>query len=85
MNNKLLKKVSKKKFIISVEEHNFSGGIGSSIIENFNKLRIKKNIEIIAIKDHYSSIVGDQKFLRQKNQLDSKSIEKKILNFIKKK
>tara|TARA_B100000795_G_scaffold269985_1_gene261635 strand:- start:5246 stop:6160 length:915 start_codon:yes stop_codon:yes gene_type:complete len=85
MNNKLLKKVSKKKFIISVEEHNFSGGIGSSIIENFNKLRIKKNIEVIAIKDHYSSIVGDQKFLRQKNQLDAKSIEKKILNFIKKK
>ncbi len=85
LSNLLLKKISKKKYIITVEEHNFSGGIGSCILEKLNELQIKKNIKIISIKDRYSSVVGDQQFMRKKNGIDSKSIENKILNFIKNK
>ena len=81
----MLKKISKKKYIITVEEHNFSGGIGSCILEKLNELQIKKNIKIISIKDRYSSVVGDQQFMRKKNGIDSKSIENKILNFVKNK
>ena len=85
LSNLLLKKISKKKYIITVEEHNFSGGIGSCILEKLNELQIKKNIKIISIKDRYSSVVGDQQFMRKKNGIDSKSIENKILNFVKNK
>jgi transketolase len=85
LSNLLIKKISKKKYIITVEEHNFSGGIGSCILEKLNELKIKKNIKIISIKDRYSSIVGDQLFMRKKNGIDSKSIENKILNFVKNK
>lgn len=73
-----LKKISNKKFIVTVEEHNLSGGIGSTILENFNNLKIKKNIEIISIKDTYSSVVGDQDFMRKKNKLDYLSIKNRI-------
>jgi transketolase len=66
LSNLLIKKISKKKYIITVEEHNFSGGIGSCILEKINELKIKKNIKIISIKDRYSSIVGDQLFMRKK-------------------
>ncbi len=85
LSNLLLKKISKKKYIITVEEHNFSGGIGSCILEKLNELQIKKNIKIISIKDCYSSVVGDQQFMRKKNGIDSKSIENKIFNFVKNK
>ena len=85
LSNLLLKKISKKKYIITVEEHNFSGGIGSCILEKLNELQIKKNIKIISIKDCYSSVVGDQQFMRKKNGIDSKSIKNKIVNFIKNK
>lgn len=85
LSNLLLKKISKKKYIITVEEHNFSGGIGSCILEKLNELQIKKNIKIISIKDRYSSVVGDQQFMRKKNGIDSKSIKNKIVNFIKNK
>ncbi len=85
LSNLLIKKISKKKYIITVEEHNFSGGIGSCILEKINELKIKKNIKIISIKDRYSSIVGDQLFMRKKNGIDSKSIKNKILNFVKNK
>ncbi len=85
LSNLLLKKISKKKYIITVEEHNFSGGIGSCILEKLNELQIKKNIKIISIKDCYSSVVGDQQFMRKKNGIDSRSIENKILNFVKNK
>jgi len=85
LSNLLLKKISKKKYIITVEEHNFSGGIGSCILEKLNELQKKKNIKIISIKDRYSSVVGDQQFMRKKNGIDSKSIKNKIVNFIKNK
>lgn len=78
INKKFLKKISKKKLIFTVEEHNFSGGIGSAILENLNLLKINKNIEIMSIPDIYSSIVGDQNFMRKKNKLDYLAIKKRI-------
>ena len=80
-NKNFFKKLLKVKYIISVEEHNYSCGIGSSILENLNKLNIKKNIKIIAIKDRYSSMVGDQNYMRRRNNLNSKSIQNEILKF----
>lgn len=78
INKNFLKKIAKKNFLFTVEEHNFSGGIGSAILENLNLLKIKKNIEIMSIPDIFSSIVGDQIFMRKKNKLDYLSIKNRI-------
>jgi transketolase len=82
INLNFLKKISKKKYIISVEEHNFSGGIGSLVLEGFNQIKKSKLIKIISLKDVFSSIVGDQEYLKKINQIDTKSIVKKIRSFI---
>jgi len=63
----LLKKYKK---IITIEEHQASGGFGSVILEYINDLIESNDIEIgpivkrIAIKDKFYSISGSQQYLR---------------------
>jgi transketolase len=60
------------KKIIVIEEHQMSGGFGSTILENLNDLfeenKIDKNdipiIKRVAIKDEFYSIAGSQKYLK---------------------
>ena len=67
------------KKIITVEENNINGGLGSAVAEYL--LDEGFSLELfyrVAIDDVYSSIVGDQKYLRKKYSIDNKSIYKKI-------
>lgn len=67
--------------IITLEEHSIYGGLYSSIMEVLG-LDIKKynNLEIIpvAIKDKFTSIVGDQEYIRNYYGITVKEILKKI-------
>ena len=67
--------------IITVEEHNKSGGLGSAVSEvltdNFSSCKLLR----IALEDKYSSIVGSQDYLRSIYKLDAIEIEKNLLNF----
>jgi transketolase len=65
--------------IITIEENNLVGGMGSAIAEvvldnNFQPKVFKR----IGLKDEYSSIVGSQHYLRSLNKIDSVSITEKI-------
>lgn len=65
--------------IITIEENNLVGGMGSAIAEvvldnNFQPKVFKR----IGLKDEYSSIVGSQYYLRSLNKIDSVSIIEKI-------
>jgi len=65
--------------IITIEENNLSGGMGSAVYEvcadnNFRPRVFKR----IGLKDEYSSIVGSQTYLRSLYGIDSISIFKKI-------
>ncbi len=70
--------------IITVEENNIFGGLGSAIAEVLlDNMIIPKKFLRLAINDSYTSIVGDQQFLRNYYKLDANSIYKNAINLIK--
>ena len=75
-----LKEISKEhKYIISVEEHNIIGGLGSTIANAIVDLNLKVKLKI-AIMDQFSSKVGEQSYLRSIYKIDAERIVKECLN-----
>ncbi len=72
---KILNKYSK---IITVEEHNIIGGLNSIVSQIVTKYGLDKKIIAVGLNDTYSSIVGDQKYLRKVYNMDSSYILSKI-------
>ena len=70
--------------IVTIEEHNKDGGLGSAISEICmdNAVMPKKFLRI-GLDNMYSSIVGSQQYLRSRYEMDSKAIIKKVLNLLK--
>lgn len=67
------------KTIITVEEHNLSGGFGSAVAEVLAEIEgSRAKLVRIALDDRYSCIVGSQKYLRKQYLIDAKTIEQKI-------
>lgn len=65
--------------IITVEEHNLSGGFGSAVAEVLaEQSDAQAKLVRIALDDRYSCIVGSQKYLRQQYSIDSKAIIHKV-------
>ena len=77
----LIPLLKKYKNIITIEEHNLLNGLSSIIKEACFDYKVElDNMFNLGIKDSFSSIVGDQKFLRKENNIDAKSIIKCIEN-----
>lgn len=75
----ILNCASKYNTIITVEEHNLSGGFGSAVAEVLAEdSDVKAKLVRIALDDRYSCIVGSQKYLRQQYSIDSKAIIHKV-------
>ena len=67
------------KTIITVEEHNLSGGFGSAVAEVLAEMDGEKaKLVRIGLHDCYSCIVGSQKYLRKQYSIDAETIAKKI-------
>ena len=66
------------KLIISVEEHNIVGGLGSAIAEHKAKLSKTPKQLFLGVKDIYSK-GGSYKFLREKHRLTSEKIVEDIV------
>ena len=65
--------------IVTCEEHNIVGGFGSAVAEVMAEMRHKKAYLLrVGLNDTYSSVVGDQKYLRKIYGMDSESIVRKI-------
>ena len=81
----ILESASKYDTIITVEEHNLSGGFGSAVAEVLSEeCNLKAKLVRVALDDRYSCIVGSQKYLRQQYSIDSKAIIDKVKeNYIK--
>ena len=83
INEDFIKSIAKKhKKLITVEEHNKSCGLGSSVAEILIDHKQKSDLLRISIEDSFSSIVGDQVYLRKAYQVDSKSIIKRLKQFL---
>jgi transketolase len=70
------------KLIVSVEEHNIIGGLGSAIAEYKSSFKVSPKQLFLGIKDTYSK-GGDYKFLQNKHGLTAKKIAEDILLGIK--
>jgi len=68
--------------ILTVEEHNEIGGLGSAVSEVLMKYNLYAICGLISIKDTYSSIVGDQDYLRSHYGLDSNAIIAKAISLV---
>jgi transketolase len=69
--------------IVSIEEHNKDGGLGSAISEVCMDLgMIPDKFLRIGLDNKYSSIVGSQQYLRHRYEIDSKAIIKKVLKLL---
>ena len=67
------------KAIITVEEHNLSGGFGSAVAEVLAEAdKVKAKLVRIGLSDRYSSIVGSQKYLRKQYSIDANTIANKV-------
>ena len=71
----IIEAVKKTKGIITIEENNILGGLGGAVSEvcmerNLRPLFFKR----LGMRDEYSSVVGDQDFLRNHYGLDHVSI-----------
>ncbi len=64
--------------IITVEEHNLSGGFGSAVAEVLAEENVNAKLVRVALDDRYSCIVGTQKYLRQQYSIDAQAIIKKV-------
>ena len=70
--------------IVTIEEHNKDGGLGSAVSEVCMDLNIMPNKFLrIGLENKFSSIVGSQQYLRKIYEIDSKTIVKKVLDLIK--
>lgn len=69
--------------VVTCEEHNIIGGIGSAVAEIMAEMK-EKNARLlrIGLNDKYSIRVGNQKYLRQQYGMDSNSIVEKILEIL---
>ncbi len=74
----ILKCASEHGTIITVEEHNLSGGFGSAVAEVLAEADAKAKLVRIALDDKYSCIVGSQKYLRHQYSIDAEAIIEKV-------
>lgn len=75
----ILECASKYNTIITVEEHNLSGGFGSAVAEVLaEESGVKAKLVRVALDDRYSCIVGSQKYLRKQYSIDASAIIEKV-------
>ncbi|RPF75034.1 MAG: transketolase [Rickettsiales bacterium TMED289] len=73
----------KTKRIITVEEHNKIGGLGSAVSEVLSQNNLDCHLKVIALDDVFSSVVGSQDYLRSLYKLDHKEIIKSAKKMLK--
>jgi transketolase len=68
--------------LVTVEEHSIVGGLGSAVAEVLAELRGAPPLLRIALPPHYSSVVGDQQYLRRVYGLDAEAIARRVHTYL---
>jgi transketolase len=77
--DKQWKIIHEKKLIVTVEEHNIIGGLGSAVSEVISKFKNSPPLLILGIEDSYSKS-GSYKYLKEINGLVPEKIIGSIIN-----
>lgn len=83
--NLLVKHIKKSKKVVSLEEHLLDGGLGSIVAEIIADDNINIPLKRLAIPDKYCYTYGGREAIRKTIGLDTKSVEKSIIEFCGKK
>ena len=78
----ILKKVEGAKMVITVEEHNVYGGLGSMVAEAAAKNGLGVKVKSIGLEDVFASGYGTHKEVRKANGLDAGSIYQRIKGYL---
>jgi transketolase len=68
--------------VCTVEENTIVGGLGSAVAEVCLEAGVRARLLRLGIRDTYTSIVGDQAYLRAATGIDRDTIVKKVLGFV---
>ena len=80
----IIKCANKSELIVTMEEHNVIGGLGSAVAEVMTETENNCMLLRIGLNDIYSDVVGNQKYLRKVYGIDSDSAKDKVIKIIKK-
>ena len=70
--------------IITVEENNIIGGLGGAISEHcLSSGNLPRFFSRVGLNDEYSSVVGDQSFLRDYYAMNAKHIVDRVKKYVK--
>lgn len=69
--------------IVTCEEHNIVGGFGSAVAEVLSEMNTHAPLLKIGLNDTYSTLVGNQNYLRGQFGIDAAGIVRQILGKIK--
>lgn len=81
----LLKELEGQKLVITLEEHNILGGLGSAIAEILIESDCRGRFKTFGIPDEYSREVGNAEYLRKNCGLSVEEINGQILRLLEKK
>lgn len=79
----ILAAAKKYKYIATIEDNTIAGGAGSSVLELLSKNNIQIKTLVLGYSDEFSEH-GSQEEIHKNLNLDTQSIENKIVNFISK-
>jgi 1-deoxy-D-xylulose-5-phosphate synthase len=79
----ILAATKKYKYIVTIEDNTIAGGAGSSVLELLSKNNIQIKTLVLGYSDEFSDH-GSQEEIHKNLNLDTQSIENKIVNFISK-
>ena len=79
----ILAAAKKYNYIVTIEDNTIAGGAGSSVLELLSKNNIQINTLVLGYSDEFSDH-GSQEEIHKNLNLDTQSIENKIVNFISK-
>ena len=79
--DKILEISKNHEAIISVEEHNIFGGLGSALAEAILKLNLNLKLKVLGVNDTYPK-GGEYNYLLKKLNLDSSGIYNQIKNLL---
>ncbi len=70
------------KNILTLEEHNIIGGLGGAVAEVMAESGCSSKLIRLGLNDMYSSVVGDQQFLRNYYKMVSKDVVNSVIQFL---
>lgn len=79
----ILSLCSRFRHIVTVEEHNVIGGIGSAVAEVMAEAGTGARLHRIGMNDTYSCIVGTQQYLRGAYDMDDQAIARRTADWLK--